>query len=61
MSPRLALGDNLAEQRLKSLHVIMLERSNAGTAESDTESDRRMVELVGDDHASFVDERREGC
>ena len=42
----LALADTLLQQGFQSVHVVMLEHPDVGAAETDTESNRRVVELV---------------
>ena len=49
MRLRLALADDLAQQRLESLHVIVLEHAHICARETDTETDRGVIQLVRDD------------
>ena len=53
----LALADDLSQKRLEGLHVVVLEHPDVGAAETNTEPDRRMVELVRDDEAALGHER----
>lgn len=60
MSPRLTLTDALSEQIFEIFHIVMLVHPDHGARESSSESDRRMVQLVRDDEATFAHQRREG-
>jgi hypothetical protein len=57
--PGLALGDDLAQELLERLHVVVLEHADARAREPDADTDRGVVELVGDDEAALADERRD--
>lgn len=53
---RLALTDDLPEQRLERFYIVVLEHPYIRTAQSHTKTNRRMIQLVGDDKATFGDE-----
>jgi hypothetical protein len=57
VSPRLSLGDDLPEERLKVDHVVVFELPDGRAREPNAEPDRRVVELVRDDEAALADER----
>jgi hypothetical protein len=57
MSFRLALADNLPQQRLQTLHIIMLERPDMGSTQPYTEANGCMVKLIRDDQTPLPDKR----
>jgi hypothetical protein len=52
----LALTDDLPEQRLESFYIIVLEHPYIRTAQSRTKTNRRMIQLVGDEETTLGDE-----
>lgn len=52
----LALTDDLPEQRLESFYIIVLEHPYIRTTQSCTKTNRRMIQLVRDEEATFGDE-----
>ena len=61
----LALTDDLSEQRLERCYIVVLETPYIRTTQSRTKTNRRMIQLVGDEEATLGDEcgndRRVGC
>jgi len=51
----LALTDNLPEQRLERFYIVVLEHPYIRTTQSRTETNRRMIQLIGDEEATLGD------
>lgn len=60
VSSRLTLRNDFSQQGLERFHVIVLEPSDTGARESRAESNRRVVEFIGNDQTSFTDQGRNG-
>jgi hypothetical protein len=52
----LALTDDLPEQRLERFYIVVLEHPYIRTTQSRTKTNRRMIQLVGDEEATLGDE-----
>ena len=61
MRLRLALTDNLPEKRLERFHVVVFEHPYVSTTQSCTITDRRMIQLVGDEEAALRDKSGYDC
>jgi hypothetical protein len=57
----LTLTDNLPEKGLERFHVVVLEHPYVSAAQSCTITDRRMIQLVGDEEAALGDEGGYDC
>ena len=53
MRPRLSLRDALPQQVLQILHIIVLVLPDYRAGKADSESYTRVIQLIGDDQASF--------
>lgn len=52
----LALADDLPEQRFERFYIIVLEHPYIRTTQSRTKTNRRMIQLVGDEEATLGNE-----
>ncbi len=59
MRLRLALTDNLPEQRLERFHVVVFKHSHIGSAQSRTKPNRGMIIFIRDEEAAFRNKRRD--
>lgn len=59
VSSWLALGNGFTKNTLEVAHVVVLERLNDSTRKTSTDSDRGMVQFVGDDQATLGHKCRE--
>lgn len=60
MGSWLSLRDDIPKKLFQIIEIVVLESPNGSSTKTNTESDRRMVELVRDDKRAFRDEGRYG-
>lgn len=60
VSPGLALAYDFPQEVLQVLHVVVLESPDDSAAQPHTDTDRRVIEFVGNDEAAFASQSRDG-